>query len=328
MTGCVGGGDAAVPAGGAGTESAGTSRTRTIQAERLLQVTQVHESTGMTLLEGPVLDDEGRLYVVDVTAPPGAPKVLRVDLHDETVESIYTDESSALTSAQFSPHDGRLYVTDDLGTIRAMTPDGEDAVVFFVGDAAGIPLAPDDISFDADGHLYVTDTRGAQDPYWEASGRLIRIDRDGANVSVLAEGLAAPNGIAFTPAGDALWLSHNTGSAVDVLRLDETGTAVSTAHPGLRPDVGIAQVDSLATDAAGNLYLGLHNRPAILVYDRYGEHLATVAAPTDDADVTSATNVAISPDATTAYATFSGPGGGYIYTFEALASGIRSSNGG
>lgn len=42
----------------------------------------------------------------------------------------------------------------------------------------------------------------------------------------------------------------------------------------------------------------------------------------------SATNVAITPGGKTAYMTVSGPDGGYVYRFTALADGIRQSNGG
>lgn len=52
---------------GTGTGSAGTDRT--IRAHKVMQLTQVHEETGMTLLEGPTFDSSGKLIVVDVTAP-------------------------------------------------------------------------------------------------------------------------------------------------------------------------------------------------------------------------------------------------------------------
>lgn len=74
----------------------------------MLQVTSVHQATGMTLLEGPTFGPDGNLYVVDVTAPPGAGKVLRVDTDAETVSTVYTDDRSALTSAKFHPQNGRL----------------------------------------------------------------------------------------------------------------------------------------------------------------------------------------------------------------------------
>lgn len=106
---------------------------------------------------------EGNLYVVDVTAPPGAPKVLRIDVDSREVGRVYTDDTSAFTSAQFSPRDGRLYLT----------------------------------------------------------------------------GLPVPNGIAFTPGFDGVWVSQNSANRIDYLRLDGNGQKVLTAHPGIHPDGGI-----------------------------------------------------------------------------------------
>ena len=73
---------------------------------------------------------------------------------------------------------------------------------------------------------------------------------------------------------------------------------------------------------------GLHGRPAMAVYDRHGERLATIEVPARHQGLESATNVAITPGSTRAYLTVSGPAGGYVYTFDAPAEGIRQSNGG
>jgi lactonase len=300
-----------------------------VTAERLVQVTSVHQSTGMTLLEGPTFGPDGELYVVDVTAPPGEPKVIRIDVETGDQSTVYTDDSSAFTSAQFSPWDGRLYLTDFVsGSIVSITADGNDARVHFTGDIDGARMNPDDISFDDDGHLFVTDASGARSPYWDASGRLIRIDRETAAATVLATELPSPNGIAFTPDGTGLWVSQNTGNRIDYLGLSPDGTMIATAHPAIHTSVGIAQVDSLAVDADGNVYVGLHNRAAVLVYDSEGILLSTVEVPTDHTGVSSATNLAIKPGTTDAFVTVSGDEGGFIYTFEARAAGIRSSNGG
>ena len=300
------------------------------EAKRVMQVTSVHKATGMTLLEGPTFGPDGSLYLVDVTAPRGAPKVLKVNITAKTVSSAYTDDRSVLTSAQFNPRNGRLYVTDFLsGTVRSMTADGQDVQDVFSGPVAGTPMQPDDISFDADGNLYITDAAGARSPYWEAKGRLVRVDGATGESLVLADNLESPNGIGFSPGEDSLWVSLNTGNRIDHLTLTEAGTAVASAHPAIYASVGAAQVDSIAVDAEGNLYVGLHNLPAVLIYDANGQLLKTISIPAkDSAGLSSATNIAIKPGTTEAYATVSGSDGGFLYSFKALAVGIRQSNGG
>ncbi|GGS39799.1 lipoprotein [Streptomyces griseoviridis] len=315
---------------GCGTQTAGAPAAgadRTIRAQQVMKLTEVHEETGMTLLEGPVFDGKGRLLVVDVTAPAGEPKVLRVDVRRKTAEPFHTDDRGTYTSAQFSPYDGRIYLTDfSHGEIVSLAADGTDPRTFFSGAVDGAPMNPDDLAFDQDGDLYVSDSRGMSEG--ESTGRIVRIGRDGEEAAVLADGLAAPNGISFDADHRGLWFSELTENRVSYLSLDGEG-GVASRHTAIRVDGGLAQTDSLAVDADGNLYQALHGRPAMAVYSKYGERLGTVEVPARAAEgLRSATNVAISPGGTRAYLTVSGPAGGYLYSFEALAEGTRQSNGG
>ncbi|PPS91388.1 Lactonase drp35 [Streptomyces sp. MH60] len=319
---------------GCGTQTAGapldpgtSGGDRTIRAQQVMRLTEVHEQTGMTLLEGPVFDEDGQLLVVDVTAPAGEPKVLRVNVRKRTSEPVHTDARGTYTSAQFSPYDGRIYLTDfSHGDIVSLAPDGGDPRTFFSGEVDGSRMNPDDLAFDREGNLYVSDSRGMSEG--EAKGRVVRIDRAGKEAAVLADGLASPNGISFDADHRGLWFSELTQNRVSYLLLDGKG-GVASRHTAIRVDGGIAQTDSIAVDADGNLYQGLHGRPAMAVYDKYGERLATVTVPARAArGLESATNVAITPGGTRAYMTVSGPSGGYLYSFDALGKGIRQSNGG
>lgn len=313
---------------GCGTQTADPAAggERTIRAQQLLQLTEPHERTGMTLLEGPVFDADGKLLVVDVIAPAGAPKVHSVDVRRKTSSTLYTDGQGAYTSAQFSPYDGRLYLTDFHGRVVSTAADGTDARTFFSGEIDGAVMKPDDLAFDRDGHMYISDSRGLSTN--EEIGRVIRIDRDGKQATVLADRLAAPNGISFDADYRGLWVSELTQNRILYLLLDDKGQ-VDDRHTAIRVDGGLAQTDSIAVDADGNLYQGLHGRPAMVVYSKHGERLGTVEVPASAAaGLNSATNVAITPGGTRAYMTVSGPAGGYIYAFDALAKGTRQSNGG
>ncbi|MFD2795896.1 SMP-30/gluconolactonase/LRE family protein [Promicromonospora vindobonensis] len=304
-----------------------THRSQT--AKEVLKISTVHEATGMTLLEGPTFGEDGRLYLVDVTAPPGGPKVMAVDLDTEEVSTVFTDERSAFTSAQFSPDDGRLYLTDYAGgRIISVTPDGERSQVVAEGPVDGRKMQPDDLAFDEAGNMFVTDSRYTTYPDAEPGGRVLRFDADTGTGSVLADHQPNPNGISFDLDGGALWVSQLDANRVDRLTLNEDGTAVTAGHTGMYVDGGMAQTDSNAVDAAGNVYLGVHGEPRILVYGPDGTHRATITVPEKDEGLDSATNIAIRPGTTVAYATISGPAGGYIYRFDALAEGARQSNGG
>ncbi|MGW7073521.1 SMP-30/gluconolactonase/LRE family protein [Streptomyces sp. NPDC054855] len=300
---------------------------RTIRATQVAHVSDPHEATGRTLLEGPLLRENGDLYVVDVTAPAGEPKVISVDLATGKHEGVYTDKTGAYTSAQISPYDGRLYLTDYTGSVVSIEPDGSDPRTFFSGEVDGSGMNLDDIAFDEEGNLYVSDLHGMKPG--KADGRIVRIDRDGEKATVLADGLAHPNGVMFDPELRGLWISELAENTISYLLLDADKTAVTSQHEAVHVDAGVAQTDSIAVDADGNLYQALHGRPAMAVFSPDGERLATVEIPAKAAEgLESATNVAITPGGRKAYMTVSGPDGGYVYRFTALADGIRQSNGG
>lgn len=301
-----------------------------LTARLLTRVSPVHEETGMALLEGPTFDADGRLVVVDVTAPAGEPKVWRVDTDSQEVEPVFTDDAGVYTSAQFSPFDDRLYLTDFAGgRIVSITPEGEDETVFFSEEVDGTRMHPDDLAFDEAGNMYVSDSLGFDAPAWEARGRVVRIDRESAEATVLAEELPAPNGISFDEDFAGLWVGQYAANRVDYYALNEEGTEVETSHTALHFDGGRSRIDSIAVDAGGNLYQAVHGQPSIFVYSSTGEHLGTVTVPSEAAEgLDTATNVAIKPGTTDAYMTVSGDDGGFVYTFDALDEGIRQSNGG
>nr|WP_198667050.1 SMP-30/gluconolactonase/LRE family protein [Glycomyces dulcitolivorans] len=313
---------------GAGPAPADRDRDGHQTADELMQVTEPHALSGGTLLEGPVFDEDGRLYLVDVMAPPGEPKVLRVDTEEETAEAVYTDDTGAFTSAQISPVDGRLYLTDiATGSVQSITLDGTDPQTHFTGEIDGTTMLPDDLAFDPDGNLYISDTRGMLGPGWETPGRVIRIGTDGA-ATVLAADLPSPNGITFDEDYAGLWVAQYNANRIDYLALDPTRTQVTAAYPGMYVDGGKARVDSTAVDADGNVYQGFHHKPEIHVYSPEGDLLTKITLPEDAPDLDTATNIAIAPGTTDGVITVSGPDGGYLYTFDALAEGTRQSNGG
>lgn len=295
-------------------------------SEELLQVTEPHEATGGTLLEGPTFHEDGSLFLVDVMAPAGAAKVLRVDVDEPAVEQVFTDEVSAFTSAQFHPSDGRLYLTDFLGGgVKSITAAGENPQMHFAGAVDGIAMLPDDIAFHPDGTMFVTDTRGMDGPGWETPGRVVRIDANG-QATVLADDLPSPNGIVFDEEDAGLWVAQYNANRIDYFALDEERTRVVAAFPAIHVDGGIGRIDSTAVDAEGNIYQAFHEKAEIMVFAKTGEQIGTIRVPGEGLE--SATNIAIAPGTTDGYLVVSGPAGGFVHTFDAYGEGVRQSNGG
>lgn len=296
------------------------------ESVELLQVTEPHGLTGGTLLEGPTFHEGGDLFMVDVMAPPGAAKVLRIDVDENEVTDVFTDETSAFTSAQFHPDDGRLYLTDFLsGGIVSITDAGTDLRTHFAGEVDGTRMLADDLTFAPDGAMFVSDTRGMDGPGWETPGRIVRVAPDGT-ASVVAADLPSPNGVVFDEQDAGLWVAQYNANRIDYFGLDETRTRVVSAHPAIHVDGGIGRIDSTAVDAEGNIYQAFHEKAEILVFAKTGEQIGTIRVPGKGLE--SATNVAIRPGTTDGYLVVSGPAGGFVHTFEAYGEGIRQSNGG
>jgi lactonase len=302
----------------------------TIHSSVVVKVSDRHDDSPLgpnyqSLLEGPAFGPDGDLYLTDAAAPAGEPKVLKVDLGTKEVVPLHTDETSIYSSAQFSPKDGKLYLTDFNGRIERMEADGSEVTTVFEGEVEGRTTVTDDIAFDAEGNMYITDFVGTP---WEPTGRLIRLDADGTSPTVLQGGLARPNGIAFTPDFSRLWVAEQTANRVSSFGLRENGTSVipNDSFIGMRVDNGIREanegvvpiaLDSTAVDADGNVYQAVHGGGEILVWNAAGKLRAVVKF--DDSDVT---NLAIEPGTRNAYATVGGETGGYVYRFKALAEGI------
>jgi lactonase len=306
-------------------QGGGSSKPRVIVAKPVAQV--VPPSPGaVTLLEGPAFGPNGNLYFVNLTAPAGQPKILQLDLATDTTSSVFTDDTSGFSSLQFSPINHNIYVTDfNNGNIDELLP-GNKLNVVFSGPVDGRTMVPDDIAFNPAGDMYITDYQGTP---WNLIGRVVRLDANGQNPIVLQGGLAAPNGISFTPDFSGLWVSELKLGREDHFTLSADGTSITDGSVSMTANIGVNGFDSNSIDSAGNVYQCVVGGGKLLVWNPNGDLVATIVVPQNlPQPETLTTNLAIKPGTTDGYLTVGGSNGGYIYHFRALAPGIAQSNGG
>ncbi|WP_406139107.1 SMP-30/gluconolactonase/LRE family protein [Streptomyces sp. NBC_01089] len=301
----------------------GTPTPRVIRATRAARVAPLDPPSSWghaTVLEGPALGPDGRLYFVDFTAPAGHPKILRYDPRTKKVISLHTDATSRFSSLQFSPADGKIYVTDyDNGKIDRLDPDGTGFTTVFSGPVDGRVLVPDDIAFNKAGDMYITDYHGSLE---KPDGRVVRLDARGAHPVVLQKGLSGPNGISFTPDFSALWVSEYNLGREDHFTLAPDGKSITGGGVGMSANVGGGGFDSNSVDSAGNVYQVVLGAGKILVWNPSGDLLATIVIPQQPQPEPLVSNLVIKPGSTHGYITVGGDNGGYLYTFHALAPGL------
>ncbi len=308
----------------------GATRPRVIVASPVAKVAPLDPPSvfgAVTLLEGPAFGPNGNLYFVNLTAPAGQPKILQLDLRTKKTTPVYTDRTSGLSSLQFSPLNGNIYVTDFAnGKIDELNPDGTGFHTVFSGPIKGRTMVPDDIAFNKAGDMYITDYQGSP---WNLIGRLVRLDANGQKPIVLQGGLSAPNGISFTPDFSGLWVSELTLGREDHFTLSADGTSIVGGSVGMTANIGLNGFDSNSIDSAGNVYQCVVGAGKLLVWNPSGDLVATIVVPQNlPQPETLTTNLAIKPGTTDGYLTVGGGNGGYIYRFRALAPGIPQSNGG
>lgn len=280
----------------------------------------------LTNLEGPAFGPDGDLYMVHPTAPAGRPKVIALNLRTHEVRTVYTDSTSRFSSVQFSPADGKMYLTDNNGKIDRMNPDGTGFTTLLSTPVLGRPLSANDLTFDQSGAMFVTDYHGTP---WEPTGRVIRLDPDGTHPTLLMDGLAGANGISFDPAYSGLWVSELGAGRVDYLRLSADHTTVTMPSVGMYGNQGVGGFDSNAVDADGNVYQCVIGDGKVDVFSPQGELLATVVVPqTMSSPELLTANLVIKPGTRDGYLVVGGGNGGFVYTFPALGLGDAQSNGG
>lgn len=261
-------------------------------------------ATGLSFPEGPALDCNGDLYVVEL----GGGRITRIYPNGD-IET-FARPGGGPNGSQFGP-DGQLYVCN-CGGFSGKAPgrieriDASGHVEVFLTEVDGEPLSrPNDLGFDAYGHFYFTD------PIWPdrdqsaadaPPGHVVFCNRNG-NAHRIHTGFAFPNGIAVSPRGDVLIVCE-TGTgllhAFDIIAPGRVG--LPRVFCNLGPD---GQPDGFAFDEEGFLLVCGYKTGRIHVFSPEGgkavEHI--------DFEDSEVTNVCFGgPERRTLFVTESGLG--------------------
>ncbi|OGU40549.1 MAG: hypothetical protein A2315_01400 [Ignavibacteria bacterium RIFOXYB2_FULL_35_12] len=225
----------------------------------------------MRFPEGPAWDGKGNLYVSSCyggyilkISSNGSLKLI------DSAASQNMKQTNGLTVYK----DENVYACDyGLGAILKISPDGKSEI--FINGYEGKKFnRPNDLAFDEQGNLYFTDPKSHGKD--ELDGRIFKVDIKSKVITLLADRLAFPNGIAFSPNGKKLFVCESAKNRILTFRVNDNGTlsdkTIFAELPGGDPD-------GLAFDAEGNLYVAHFGGNAIYVLSPNGEIKEKIITP-------------------------------------------------
>lgn len=132
--------------------------------------------------------------------------------------------------------------------------------------------APNDCAFGPDGRLWFTDPHGSTTDSVRRPGRLWALDTRTGEAEQIEGGLAHPNGLAFGPDPDELFVGETHRGHVIRLRR----TAQGWKHAGVYAELPIGEPDGMAFDTEGRLWVAASAGDAIVVFEPGGRSASVI----------------------------------------------------
>ncbi|EHM03132.1 SMP-30/Gluconolaconase/LRE-like region [Acetobacteraceae bacterium AT-5844] len=214
-------------------------------------------------LEGPCLDTEGNLYLVDV--PHG--RILRVTPAKEwSVIAEYDGEPNGLA---LHPDGDRLCITDYKQGLLALDLRGGKPEPLLARRNSERFKGPNDLVFARNGDLYFTDQgqTGLHDP----TGRVFRLTPQGRLDCLLSNG-PSPNGLVLSPEEDVLFVAMTRDNSVWRLPLLPDGSTTKVGR--FASFHGVSGPDGMAMDSSKRLFVAHASLGCVFVLSTQGEVLA------------------------------------------------------
>jgi gluconolactonase len=219
-----------------------------------------------SFIEGPSLDRDGNLYIVDI--PFG--RIFKISPQgDWDLAAEYDGEPNGLKIHK----DGRIFIADYRNGLMQLDPSTGCVTPYLTRRHSENFKGLNDLVFASNGDLYFTDQgqTGLHDP----TGRVYRLTPEGRSDCLIAN-VPSPNGLALNPEENVLYLAVTRGNAVWRMPLMADG---SVSKVGLFFQFfGSSGPDGLAMDEAGNLVVAHASLGSVFVLSKKGELLYQIRA--------------------------------------------------
>ncbi len=236
-------------------------------------------ATGFIFTEGPVwIEQEQCLLFSDI------PDNKIWKLASDGTLSIFREPSGNSNGMTFD-RQGRLIVCEHSNRrVTRTEPDG--SITIMADTYNNLRLnSPNDVVVKSDGAIYFTDPPyGIQPEDQEQPVQgVYRISPDGADISLVADTLDRPNGLAFSPDEEKLYVDNSENDRhIRMFDVNEDGT-LSKGAVFCDMNIDIQDhPDGMKLDQSGTMYCT--GPGGIWVIDKQGNHLGTVVTPEQPAN--------------------------------------------
>jgi len=216
-----------------------------------------------SFLEGPAFDRAGNLYCVDLAHG----RIFRIA--PDRSWSVFADYEGLPNGLKLH-RDGRIFVADHQHGILAFDPaTGARSLIAERGDSSRF-IGLNDLSFSADGDLYVTDQ--GHSSYDEPVGAVYRLRRSG-EMDLIFRGLPAPNGLVLNRDESVLHVSVTRSNQVMSCPVRRDRPGAPRTRLFLQLSGSPTGPDGMAVDENDNLAVVHAGSGTVWVFSAMGEPL-------------------------------------------------------
>jgi gluconolactonase len=234
---------------------------------------------GLEFPEGPAYDGRGNLYVSNCNSD----YITKVAA-DGTVTRKWMTASAGKEPLTYQKTNGMAFYKDgslfacDFGRKAIIRIHPSKRCEVYADKCDTHPFkGPNDLAFDRRGNLYFTDPTGSgrKSPI----GCLYMAEAGTRKVRKLADGMAFPNGVAFSPDGKRLYVCESQYNRILRFPVKADGTlGKKEAFVDLSP-AGQGEPDGMAVDSKGRLWITHYGAHQVVIVDSGGKIERTIKLP-------------------------------------------------
>lgn len=240
--------------------------------------------TGCRWSEGPVYFGDGR-YLLWSDIPND--RVLKWE--EETgVVSVFR-KTSRNANGNTRDRQGRLVTCEHLGRVVRTEYDGSITVLAERYNGKRLN-SPNDIVVKSDGSIWFTDPPFGLLGYYEGEKRepelppaVYRIDGQTGEITMVADDVEGPNGLAFSPDESKLYVVASRAQPNRLIRVFDVVDGRKLANNRVCIDAGAGTPDGFRVDVDGNLWcgwgMGSADLDGVRVFNPAGEPIGHIALP-------------------------------------------------